>query len=50
MVKLSTVVQCGALPELTYSDPLVVIGSCFSLAMGQRLAAAKFNALCSFDG
>ena len=50
MVKLSTAVQCGALPELTYSDPLVVIGSCFSLAMGQRLAAAKFNALVNPHG
>ena len=41
-MNLFTTIDIPALPSLTHSDKLMLIGSCFATEMGERLQRAKF--------
>lgn len=46
MLKLQTPVETGPLPlHISFKDKIVLLGSCFSATMGERLAALGFDAL-----
>ncbi|MBR6054565.1 MAG: GSCFA domain-containing protein [Bacteroidales bacterium] len=46
MIKLQTPVETGRLPlHISFSDKIVLLGSCFSATTGERLAALGFEAL-----
>lgn len=44
-MRLNTPVSIDSLPELTYADRLVCLGSCFASEMGSRLQRCYFDAL-----
>ncbi len=50
MVRLSTEVALPELPPLSYADGLVLLGSCFTEAMGRRLYDAHFRAVINSHG